>query len=161
VRRERMLIKFGGVQPNRSVPAEGLSNNNGTPVGYPRPDPDLRGQPHGQRWLAAKSGVAVVVVAAQPGVKSLTTRLHTQKPAIFPQATSERDAELSCWTVDLILPLTGRRYTSCIEGAEHAAGLGPVSSPFSAAALDWIHRLDIDLVHVTRSPLNSLSLTHT
>lgn len=69
---------------------------------------------------------------------------------VFPQSTSERDAGLSCWTVDLILPLTSQRYTSCIEGAEHAAGLGPVSSPFSAAALDWIHRLDIDLVHVTR-----------
>jgi len=54
-----MLIKFGGEQPNLSVPAEGLSNNNATPVGYPRPDPDLRGQPHGQLWLAAKSGVAV------------------------------------------------------------------------------------------------------
>jgi hypothetical protein len=72
VRRERMLIKFGGVQPNRSVPAEGLSNNNGTPVGYPGPDPDLRGQPHEQPWLAAKSGVAVVIVGAQPGGKSLT-----------------------------------------------------------------------------------------
>jgi hypothetical protein len=72
VRRERMLIKFGGVQPNRPVPAGGLSNNNGTPVGYPRPDPDLRGQPHGQRWLAAKSGVAVMIVRCAAGVKSLT-----------------------------------------------------------------------------------------
>jgi hypothetical protein len=79
----------------------------------------------------------------------------------LPSVTSERDAGLSCWTVTLILPLTSRRYTSCIEAAEHAAGLGPVSSPFSAAALDWRHRLDIDLVHVTRSPLKLSFLTHT
>jgi hypothetical protein len=37
VRLERMLIKFGGVQPNRSVPAEGPSNSKATPVGYRRP----------------------------------------------------------------------------------------------------------------------------
>ena len=84
MRRERMLIKFGGVQPNRPVPAGGLSNNNGTPVGYPRPDPDLRGQPHGQRWLAAKSGVAVVIVGAQPGVKSLTAFGAAGEPAAAP-----------------------------------------------------------------------------
>jgi hypothetical protein len=84
VRRERMLIKFGGVQPNRSVPAEGLNNHNGTPVGYPRPDPDLRGQPHGQRWLAAKSGVAVVIVGAQPGVKSPTAFGVAGEPGAAP-----------------------------------------------------------------------------
>ena len=89
--------------------------------------------------------------AAQTANKNTAVRVFTPKNRLsFPQATSERDAGLSCWTVYLILPLTSRRYTSCIEGAEHAAGLGPVSSPFSAAALDWIHRLDIDLVHVTR-----------
>jgi hypothetical protein len=99
--------------------------------------------------------------AAQIANKNTAVPVFTPKPAIFPQATSERDAGLSCWTVDLIHPLTSRRYTSCIDDAEHAAGLGPVSSPFSAAALDWIHRLDIDLVHVTRSPLNSLPITRT
>jgi hypothetical protein len=143
--------------------------------------------------------VAVVIVGAQPGVKSLTAfrvaesragaallglndsrgylelleqaaqiankntamRVFTPKTGYLSSGPTERNAGLSCWTVYLILPLTSLRYTSCIEGAEHAAGLGPVSSPFSAAALDWIHRLDIDLVHVAHSPLNLLSLPHT
>jgi hypothetical protein len=79
-----MLIRLGGVQPNLSVPAEGLSNINGTPVGYPRPDPDLRGQPHGQLWLTAKSGVAVLIVGAQPGVKSLTAFGVAGEPGAAP-----------------------------------------------------------------------------
>jgi hypothetical protein len=63
---------------------------------------------------------------------------------VFPQSTSACDAGLFCWTVDLMLSLTSQRCRSCIESAEYAAGLGPVSSPFSVAALDWRHRLDID-----------------
>ena len=100
--------------------------------------------------------------AAQIANKNTSGGVFTPKNRLSflrPLVNVVRDCH--CLTVDLILPLTSRRYTSCIEAAEHAAGLGPVSSPFSAAALDWIHRLDIDLVHVTRSPLNSFSLTHT
>jgi len=66
------------------------------------------------------------------------------------------------WTAraDLVRRLTSRWCARYVGGAQHAAGLGPVSPPSRAAAPDWRHRLDIDLVYVTREvPVNSLPLT--
>jgi hypothetical protein len=72
VRREQLLIKFSGVQPNffrTGWRTQRLSLYTGWVP--PATRPDVTGHPYGLRWLAAKSVVAVVVVGVQPGPKNL------------------------------------------------------------------------------------------
>src|SRR6476469_6881853 len=72
VRREQMLIKFSGVQPNffrtgwRTQRL--LLYTCWVP---PATRPDLTGHPYGVRWLAAESVVAVVILGVRQGAKNL------------------------------------------------------------------------------------------